>query len=356
MAYVIAEIGVNHDGSLDQAKRLIDIVAASGADAAKFQSFQADRLVSRAAKKAAYQIETTGEAESQYAMLKRLELDEAAHVELRDYCSQAGVEFLSSPFDLESVDLLVERLNLPRIKLPSGEITNAPLLHQVAKRGKPVILSTGMCHLEEIEQALGILALGYSAPDTPPSQAGFRTAYASAEGQRLLRANVTLLHCTTEYPAPFDEINLRVMDTLREAFQLEVGYSDHTPGIAIPIAAVARGATIVEKHVTLDRNLPGPDHRASLEPFELTAMVQGIRQVQLALGSPIKAPTPSERKNASVARKSLVALKPIRKGEAFTPETLGIKRPGTGISPTAYWDWLGRTAEHDYAPDEVIGS
>lgn len=352
--YIIAEAGVNHNGSLDMAKELIDVAVEAGADAVKFQTFKAENVISRTAPKAEYQTKTTDAAESQFEMVKKLELDEAAHKSLIEYCHRRGIHFLSTPFDLESVDLLAHIFDLPRLKLPSGEITNAPLLLKAGRTGKPIILSTGMSTLGEIELALGVLAFGYTRPSDKPSFTAFQEAYRSEIGQETLRKNVVLLHCTTEYPAPFNDVNLRAMDTLSTAFGLPVGFSDHTPGISISIAAVARGAVVIEKHFTLDRNLPGPDHQASLEPEELKAMVQSIRQVEAALGSPLKIPAHSEIKNISVARKSLVAARDIREGELFTEENLTVKRPGTGVSPMNYWEWMGKVAEKAYSADEVI--
>jgi sialic acid synthase SpsE len=243
---------------------------------------------------------------------------------------------------------------LPYLKIPSGEITNGPLLMQIARTGKPVILSTGMSTLGDIEMALGVLAFGYIQKGETPSLAAFQEAYCSCEGQQSLREKVTLLHCTTEYPAPFSEVNLKVMDTLAAAFNLPVGFSDHTAGIAVPIAAVALGAVMVEKHFTLDRNLPGPDHKASLEPQELADMIRSIRQVEGALGMTVKVPSSSEVKNKPIARKSLVACQLIRQGEVFTEENLSVKRPGTGISPMRYWEWLGKKATKEYLPDEKV--
>lgn len=350
---IIAEAGVNHNGSLEMAEALVDAAADAGADIVKFQTFKAARLASRQAPKAAYQVATTG-LEGQLEMLRRLELDEAAHRVLQSRCRARGIQFLSTPFDEESVAFLAHDLGLPRLKVSSGEIVNAPLLLRVASTGLPVLLSTGMSTLGDVEAALGVLAFGYLGGHESPSREGFLEAYASGEGRRLLREKVALLHCTTEYPAPAGEINLRAMDTLRLAFGLEVGYSDHSAGIAIALAAVARGATILEKHFTLDRTLPGPDHAASLEPHELTQMVRGIREVETALGDGIKAPTPSEAKNLEAARKSLVALRDVRRGELLSAENMGIKRPGTGVSPMEYWNWLGRPSPRDYAADTVI--
>lgn len=353
--YIIAEAGVNHNGSLDMAKKLIEVAAQAGADAVKFQTFKADKLVSRAAPKAEYQTRTTGAGESQHAMIRRLELDERAHETLVEHCKACGIEFLSTPFDLESVELLANRFALPCIKIPSGEITNAPLLLKIAQTGKRVILSTGMSTLGEIEDALGVLGFGYLGCSNPSINA-FRAAYCSADGQSALQKKVILLHCTTEYPAPLEDVNLRAMDTLKSAFNLPVGYSDHTAGTAVPIAAVARGALVIEKHFTLDRTLPGPDHKASLEPMELKQMVAAIRNIELALGSDRKYPTSSELKNITVARKSLVAATPITAGDRFTDTNITIKRPGRGLSPFKYWELIGCTASRDFAVDEEINS
>ena len=351
--YIIAEAGVNHNGSLNMALQLVDLAAESGADAVKFQTFKAEKCISIAAPKAEYQIQTTDFLESQLEMIKKLELDEQAHRLLIERCNLRGIEFLSTPFDLDSLDLLVHIFDLPVIKIPSGEITNAPLLLKIAQTDKPVILSTGMSTLGEIEDALGVLAFGYLGKGNP-SIAGFRETYCSAEGLATLQEKVTLLHCTTEYPAPIGDVNLKVMDTLMSAFGLPVGYSDHTEGIAVPIAAVARGAVVIEKHFTLDRTLPGPDHKASLEPSELKQMVAAIRVVEQALGAGRKHPTPSEMKNMSVARKSLVADRSITVGEAFTAENLAVKRPGNGLSPMQYWDSIGTVAQRAYEKDELI--
>ena len=350
---VIAEAGVNHNGSLDRALGLVDAAAAAGADVVKFQTFRAASLASREAPKAAYQKRSTGQDESQLEMLQRLELGEAEHGRLIEACGARGIEFLSTPFDLDSLGLLAGRLDLPRLKIGSGEVTNFPLLLAAAQTGKAVILSTGMSTLAEVEGALGVLAFGYLRREHPSLEA-FADAYAGPAGRARLAEKVTLLHCTTEYPAPDGDMNLRAMDTLRDAFGLPVGLSDHSLGTAIPIAAVGRGAVMVEKHFTLDRNLPGPDHKASLEPDELSEMVRAIRRVEAALGDGIKAPTPAERENIVIARKSLVAARRIEAGEAFTSENLTVKRPGNGMSPLRYWELLGRRATRSYAADEVI--
>jgi N-acetylneuraminate synthase len=353
--YIIAEAGVNHNGSLEMAKRLIDAAAAAGADAVKFQTFQADKVASRRAPKANYQKKAAGEMETQFEMLKRLELDEQAHRLLIAHCRKRKIQFLSTPFDLQSIGLLARVFDLPCLKIASGEITNGPYLLKIAQTGKPVILSTGMSTLGEIEEALGVLAFGYAGGEGKPSRKGFRMAFASDQGQAALREKVRLLHCTTEYPAPFEEVNLNALATLRGAFGLPVGLSDHTAGIAVAIAAVALGAAIIEKHFTLDRCLPGPDHAASLEPPALREMVLAIRQVEAAMGSSGKRPVRSELGNREAVRKSLVAASPLPQGELFSAENLAAKRPGTGISPLCYWDLLGRRADRDYEADEMIG-
>lgn len=350
---VIAEAGVNHDGSLDRALELVDAAAAAGADIVKFQTFRAAKLASRSAPKADYQKRSTEGSESQYDMLRRLELDEAAHRRLIDACGARSIEFLSTPFDLDSLGLLASRLDLPRLKLGSGEVTNAPLLLAAARTGKPLIVSTGMATLAEVEMALGVLAYGFLGGDAPGREA-FADAFDRPDGRAALAAKVTLLHCTTEYPAPDEEVNLRAMDTLARTFELPVGFSDHSRGIAIAIAAVGRGATVVEKHFTMDRNLPGPDHKASLEPGELAEMVGAIRRVEVALGDGVKAPMAAERKNIAIARRSLVAARAIRIGDPFTTENLTVKRPGNGVSPMQYWDRLGQLAARDYDEDDLI--
>lgn len=352
--FIIAEAGVNHNGDIDLAKRLIDAAAEAGADAVKFQTFKADKVVSYHAPKAEYQKTVTPEDETQREMVKKLELDKEAHRLLIDHCRWRGIQFLSTPFDLESIDLLARTFDLPCLKIASGEITNGPYLLQIAETGKPVILSTGMSTLGEIEEALGVLAFGYAKGDGKASRDGFRDAFCSKQGQRALKEKVRLLHCTTEYPALFEEVNLAALMTIWRAFGLPVGLSDHTPGITVPIAAAALGASIIEKHFTLDKNFPGPDHQASLTPHELKEMVKAIRQVEMAMGTSMKLPMPSEIKNREVARKSLVAARPIHEGETYTPDNIAAKRPGTGISPMRYWDILGRKSDKDYMEDELV--
>lgn len=352
--YVIAEAGVNHNGDLGRALEMVAAAAAFGADAIKFQTFSADKLASRRAPKARYQEVTTGTGETQYQMLARLQLSREDHARLAECCRTNGIEFLSSPFDVDSLTLLVDELQVRRVKIGSGEVTNGPLLLQAARSGRPIILSTGMCTLGDVEAALAVLAFGYSQRGDPTSARALRSAYVGAEGGAAIVGHVTLLHCTTEYPTPPEDVNLRAMDTLRGAFRLPVGLSDHTQGTAAAIAAVAREASVIEKHFTLDRKLPGPDHRASLEPAEFEAMVGAIRAVERSLGDSRKVPSPSERDNETVARRSLVAARPIAKGEKLTSENLASKRPGGGISPLLYWDYLGRDSHRAYEVDEVI--
>jgi N-acetylneuraminate synthase len=353
--YIIAEVGVNHNGSLKMAKQLIDVAADAGADAVKFQTFKAKKLAGKNSQKAEYQKDTTGKDESQLEMLKKLELSEEDHKVLIHYCQKNGIEFLSTPFDASSLNLLTNRFGLEMIKIPSGEITNAPFLLVISHAAKKVILSTGMSSLAEVELALSVLAFGFITSDSvTPKRREFEQAFASSTGQQALRKRVTLLHCTTEYPAPFEEVNLRAMDTLSASFGLPVGYSDHTTGIHISLAAVARGAQVIEKHFTLDRSLPGPDHKASLEPNELKQLVSQIRNISLSLGDGVKRPTLSEWKNRDIARKSLVAAKNLQKGQVFAEENLTSKRPGNGISPMLYWEQIGKQAQRNYETDELI--
>ena len=354
--YIIAEVGVNHNGSLDRAKEMVKAAALAGVDAVKFQLFRTGNLMTRTAPKAAYQLKTTGMDGNQYEMTHALELSASHQSVLQEECRRNGVEFLSTPFDEDSLKDLVDICNVSVVKIPSGEITNARFLIKVAQTKCKVILSTGMSTLGEVEMALGILAYGATVHGNamPADCREFLRAYSSSKGQNYLQENITLLHCTTEYPAPFDSVNLRCMDTLAQAFKLPVGYSDHTAGIAIALAAVDRGATVIEKHFTLDRNLPGPDQKASIEPDELRTMVEGIRQIDLALGNGLKIPSEAEEKNIAIARKSLIAGRDIHQGEIFSEENLTAKRPGTGLSPLRYGEFLGRKAGRDYRKDEMI--
>lgn len=328
--FIIAEAGVNHNGDVPLAQRMVDAAAGCGADAVKFQTFGAERIISACAPKAAYQKQTTGEGESQLEMVKRLELDAKAHRELVSHCRERRIMFLSTPFDVESVDLLAG-LGLPIFKIPSGEITNLPLLRKVGGLRKRVILSTGMADMAEVRRAVEVL----EASGTP-------------------RSDVIVLHCNTEYPTPYEDVNLSAMRTIREELDVAVGYSDHTPGIEVAIAAAALGAVVIEKHFTLDKNMSGPDHRSSLEPDELAAMVRAIRNVEKAMGHGIKQPSPSELPNRAAARKSIVAARPIRRGQVLTHDDVAIKRPGTGISPMRWDEICGKTAARDFARDELI--
>ena len=327
---VIAEAGVNHNGNLELAKKLVDVAAEAGADYVKFQTFTADRLVTRNAQKANYQIHASGTLESQYDMLKRLEISDVMHEKLMSHCRQQQIGFLSTGFDVASVDYL-HSLGLRIFKIPSGEITNLPYLRHIGALQGEVILSTGMCSLGDVEKAIDAIELAGTC-----------------------RKRIIVLHCTTEYPAPIGDVNLRAMQSLGSALGVRTGYSDHTAGIEVAIAAVALGACMIEKHFTLDRNLPGPDHKASLEPCELMTMISSIRNIELALGSGIKRVTASERMNRSVARKSIVAACPISKGENFTVNNLTTKRPGDGISPMKWDELLGKPASRDFFTDERI--
>lgn len=328
--YVIAEAGVNHNGCVDTAKKMIGVAAAVGADAVKFQTYRAERVISVYAEKAEYQKRNTPEDESLLAMLRKLELDEEAHRELANCCKSKDITFLSSPYDSESIELL-DDLGLEIFKIPSGEITNLPYLRKIGGLRKKIILSTGMAELEEIRAALDILVEGGTAKE-----------------------NITLLHCNTQYPTPMEDVNLRAMVTLRETFGVETGYSDHTRGIEVSLAAVALGASVIEKHFTLDRDMEGPDHKASLEPDELKTLVTSIRNIEIALGDGVKKPSASELKNMPIARKSIVAAEAIRAGDVFTEKNITTKRPGTGINPME-WDRIpGQKAKRDFRKDEPI--
>lgn len=328
--FIIAEAGVNHNGSLKIAKKMIEVASQAGADAIKFQTFKTEQLVSRFAPKAEYQKKTTSKSETQFEMIKKLELDLTSHKELIQYCKKKHILFLSSPFDLESIDLL-NKLGLSIFKIPSGEITNLPYLRKIGKLRKKIIMSTGMADLGEVEDALDILI-----------DSGTK------------KENITVLHCNTEYPTSFEDVNLNAMITIRDAFKVNVGYSDHTLGMEVPIAAIALGATVIEKHFTLDRNMPGPDHRASLEPEELKKMVKAIRNIEQSLGNGIKKPTPSELINKIIARKSIVASKGIKKGTVFTEKNVTTKRPGNGINPMEWEKVIGKIAKKDFAKDDII--
>ena len=328
---IIAEAGVNHNGSLDLAKQLVDKAVDADADYIKFQTFKAEKLVIKTARQADYQQKNIGGGDNnQYQMLKKLELSHEEHQILIDYCNKLGIKFFSTAFDFDSIDYL-HSLNLGLWKIPSGEVTNYPFLKHIAKYNEKTILSTGMCDMKDVRAAVNAL-------------------YKNG----LSKENLIMLHCNTEYPTPFEDVNLKAMDALRNEFGVAVGYSDHTRGIEVPIAAVALGATVIEKHFTLDRNMPGPDHKASLEPDELKAMVSAIRNIEKALGSPFKKVSDSERKNIAIARKSIVAATNIKKGEIFTEENITVKRPGTGISPMRWEEILGTMAARDFQEDELI--
>ena len=353
--FIIAEAGVNHNGSIDLARSLIDAAVAAKADAVKFQSFVASSIVTTSAKKAEYQIAQTGSQESQLEMLQRLELSHAQQRELFEYCKTNGIQFLSTPFDSHSLQFLVSDLELSTIKIGSGELTNAPFLLEVARCTDQLILSTGMSTIDEIELALGVIAFGMTTDKTlKPSTAACRNALSSDAGRHSLNQRVTLLHCTTDYPTSPIDINLRAMVTLREKFDCSVGLSDHSVGTHIAVGAVAMGSTVIEKHLTTSRDLVGPDHKASLEPDEFKRLVANIRDIEIAFGSTEKNPTANETKNRQVARRSIVASRPIKLGEIFTTENIVVKRPGTGISPFKYWDLLGTKSARDIAENELI--
>ena len=326
---IIAEAGVNHNGDIHLAKKLIEAAADAGADYIKFQTFKAESLVNKTAEQADYQKENTGKTESQFDMLKRLELSYDDFDELEKSCQEHDIKFLSTAFDFESIAYLKNKLDF--YKIPSGEITNLPYLEKVAKLNLPIIMSTGMANMQEVKEALAVL-----------------------EKNGIIRNNITILHCNTEYPAPMKDVNLNAMLTIANELGVKVGYSDHTLGIEIPIAAVAMGAEVIEKHFTLDKNMQGPDHKASLEPHELKAMVDGIRNIEKAMGSGVKTPSPSEQKNIDVARKSIVAASSIKQGEVFTSQNITTKRPGTGISPMQWHELIGTPAQKDYKEDELI--
>ena len=351
---VIAEAGVNHNGSLALALDLVDAAAGTGADFVKFQTFRTDLLVTRTAARAPYQATNTGDGSSQYDMLKAIELSPEAHLPIVERCRKRGIAFLSTPFDPSSLDFLAGTLKLPLIKLGSSELTNGPMLVAAGRTGRRFILSTGMGTLAEVRQALGALAFGYSAADGMPGPDDFDAAFTAAMQSGLLADRVSLLQCTTAYPTPPADINLRAMAELSRVFNLPVGFSDHSEGSVIAIAAAGMGARIIEKHLTLDRGLPGPDQKASLEPAEFAAMVRDIRTVETALGSAVKKPSPSERLNMEVARRSIVAAQQIARGAAFGSENLMMVRPGSGRSPFDYWQLLGRKAKRSYDAGDLI--
>ena len=326
--YIIAEAGDNHNGDFNTALKLVDVAKRAGADCVKFQTFVTEEIISKYAEMAEYQKKNTGKEESQFEMVKRLELSFDEFRKIKEYCDRVGIQFLSTPFDLKSVDFLNE-LGVPFFKIPSGEITNYPYLIKIAHTGKPVVMSTGMCEPDEILAAINVLE----------NNGG---------------GEITLLHCNTEYPTPLKDVNLYAMRTMKKKFRKKVGYSDHTKGIEVPVAAVALGACVIEKHFTLDKNMPGPDHKASLEPDELGRMVKNIRNIEIALGDGVKHVSESERKNIAIARKSIVARRNIQEGEILTEDNLAVKRPGTGINPMQWMEVLGTRAVRDFKEDELI--
>ena len=352
--YIIAEAGVNHNGQRDLAFALVDAAAEAGADAVKFQTFDAAKLASQSAPKAAYQKQSTDAAESQLAMLRKLELPREWHAGLQAHAQQKGIEFLSTAFDMDSLAFLVE-MDMPLFKIPSGELTNAPLLWQFARTRKHLVLSTGMATLSEVEQGLAVVAHALNAEAEPASIDEVWRGWSRPQWRdSLCGGHVTLLHCTSQYPTPFAEVNLRAMDTLAISFGLRVGYSDHTEGILIPVAAVARGAKVIEKHFTLDRNLPGPDHKASLEPAELARMVHDIRALQVAFGDGSKTPQPSEWDTRQAARQQIVAARAIVAGETISRDALTTARCGHGLPPSALWGLVGQNASSNYSAGEII--
>lgn len=352
--FIIAEAGVNHNGDVDLAIQLVDIAANAGADAVKFQTYRADEIASPGAPKAAYQIETADPGESQREMLQRLELPIDAYDIIANRCRLRGIEFMSTGFDVASVEMLIQKIGIQRIKIPSGEITNGPLLLASARSGLPIILSTGMSDLDDIERALSLIAYGILEFHAEPDETVLENILMRQDARDALRENVTVLQCTSQYPTPVEKINLRAMDVIAERFNTPIGLSDHSVGIVVPIVAAARGASIIEKHITIDRGLPGPDHAASLLPDELREMVEAIRMAELSLGIGEKIPTSSEEKMRRVVRRSLVAAREIEAGEEFDASNLTARRPGDGLSPLLYWEYLGRKASRNYAAEEQI--
>jgi N-acetylneuraminate synthase len=351
--YVIAEAGVNHNGDRDMAFALVKIAAEAGADAVKFQTFVAEQLAAASLQKAEYQKVNTGSDEGQLAMLKKLELPRDWHAPLQDYANSLGITFISTAFDLDSLAFL-ETLDLPFYKIPSGEVTNAALLIAFAQTGRPVVLSTGMASIAEVEQALALIAYGYCHPEAPSGLDAVQRFWSTSQAADVIRQKVSLLHCTSRYPTRDEEVNLRAMDSLAAAFGVPVGYSDHTEGLVAATAAVARGAHIIEKHFTLDKTLPGPDHRASLSPQELTELITQIRQVEAMLGRAIKVPCASEWDTRAVARQNIIVTRPIAAGETFSRANLATARAGKGVSALYYWDYMGKQAEQAYQPGDVL--
>lgn len=354
---IIAEAGVNHNGDISIAKELIDVASEAGADIVKFQTFKAQNLVSDEAKMAEYQKKNTGKSESQLKMLQKLELKYEYHHELKEYANQKGIEFLSTAFDSSSLNFLVTEIGLKRLKIPSGEITNGPLILEHAWTKLPIILSTGMSDLSDIKQALQVICFGYMNEKNSFNKINkdeFKKYYSSKDGQEVLKKNVTILHCNTEYPTPLNDVNLAAMDTIHNEFKTDIGYSDHTLGLDTSLYAAAKGASIIEKHFTIDKKMKGPDQLASIEPEELKLLVKKIREIEQILGKREKVPSPSEIKNKEIARKSIMASKKIKKGSILKQEDLVIKRPGYGVSPMKFWDLIGTKAEKDYKKNEIF--
>ncbi|HEV7229273.1 N-acetylneuraminate synthase [Brevundimonas sp.] len=351
--FIVAEAGVNHDGSVDDALTMVDVAAEAGADAVKFQTFRAEALVTRRAGKAAYQVANTGHDGGQADMLRRLELSEEAHHLIADRCRARGVAFMSTAFDMEGLALL-DRLGVPALKIPSGDLTWGPMLLAAARTGRPLFVSTGMADLEEVRRALGVIAFALTRPGEPSGLTDCEAAFASAEGSSAVAERVTVLQCTTQYPAPASAANLRAMTSMAAEFGVPVGYSDHTLGIAVATAAAALGARVIEKHFTLSRSRPGPDHAASLEPDELAALVRAIREVETAMGDGIKTPSAAELPNRPIARRSLVAARPMAAGEIWSDAAVTAKRPADGLSPMRWWDVKGAAARRAYGIDDAL--
>ena len=352
--FLIAEIGVNHNGELSKALDLIDVAFESGADAVKFQTFTSEKLTTKHAKKASYQKLEIDSDESQLSMLKKLELTKEDYQEIKAKCLEKNIQFMSTAFDCDSLKFLVEDLKVKILKVPSGEITNGPFLIEHARTGLDIILSTGMSNLKEVESALAYLCFGYLFPDNDINSKEVYKCYESREGKNILQSKVVILHCTSQYPAPLEDINLRALKTLKKEFDLRIGYSDHSRGFLVASNAVSLGAKVIEKHITLDKDLPGPDHSASLNPVEFKEFVQAIRDTELFLGDGVKRISRSEEETKDVARKSIVANFSIKKGEIFTDKNLAIKRPGTGISPMNIWNLYGKESPKDFVKDEII--
>lgn len=354
MTLIIAEAGVNHNGDEKKAIQLVQAAHSAGADIVKFQTFKASSIATKLAKKAKYQQNNSSVVESQLDMLKKLELNQDSFLKIYEYCNSLGIEFMSTAFDSESLNFLVDELKLTKLKIPSGELTNAPFILEMAKTNSELILSTGMANTEEIEDALGVIAYGLTNSIEHPSKEAFTKAYHSLRGQELLSKKVSLLHCTSEYPAQLNSLNLNAIPLLKRIFKLPVGYSDHSTGILVPIAATVSGATIIEKHFTLNKQMKGPDHKASLEPEELKSMVLSIRNVEKIMGKSIKIPQQGELINRNAARKSIVANGEIKLNQIFTESNIAIKRPGSGMSPYSFWELIGEKASQSYKDGDLI--